>query len=125
VEARGDRRLRSLRLRDLVANSIEELPAAAVFIFIGAVPRTDWLPDDVRTDEHGFVLTGARLEAAAASADAPRAALGTSLRGVFATGDVRAGSIKRVASSVGEGSSVIRSVHEYLASWASDSAGEP
>jgi thioredoxin reductase (NADPH) len=124
VEARGDRRLRSLRLRDLVADSIEELPAAAVFIFIGAVPRTDWLPDDVRTDEHGFVLTGARLGAAAASAGAPRASLETSLRGVFATGDIRAGSIKRVASSVGEGSSVIRSVHEYLASWASDSAGE-
>jgi thioredoxin reductase (NADPH) len=124
VEARGDRRLRLLRLRDLAANSIEELPAAAVFIFIGAVPRTDWLPDDVRRDEHGFVLTGARLDAVAASADAPRASLGTSLRGVFATGDVRAGSIKRVASSVGEGSSVIRSVHEYLASWASDSAGE-
>jgi thioredoxin reductase (NADPH) len=114
VEARGDRRLRSLRLGDLVANSIEELPAAAVFIFIGAVPRTDWLPDDVRTDEHGFVLTGLGLESAGVSGDAARASLGTSLSGVFAVGDVRAGSIKRVASSVGEGSAVVRFVHEHL-----------
>ena len=124
VEARGDRRLRSLRLRDLVANSIDELPAAAVFIFIGAVPKTDWLPDDVITDDHGFVVTGAGLEAVAAPVDAPRGSLATSLSGVFAVGDVRAGSLKRVASSVGEGSSVIRSVHEYLASWNSESAGE-
>ena len=114
VDAEGDGRLRSLRLRDLVANSIEELPAAAVFIFIGAVPRTDWLPDDVTTDERGFVLTGSGLGAAGVSGDEARASLGTSLSGVFAVGDVRAGSIKRVASSVGEGSSVVRFVHEYL-----------
>jgi thioredoxin reductase (NADPH) len=123
LEARGDRRLRSLHVQDLAANSIEELPAAALFILIGAVPRTDWLPEEVRTDERGFVLTGAGL-GVAAPVDALRASLETSLSGVFAVGDIRAGSIKRVASSVGEGSSVIRHVHEYLESRADDSAGE-
>jgi thioredoxin reductase (NADPH) len=123
VRGRGDQRLRSLELRDRAANSTEEVPAAAVFVLIGAVPRTAWLPDDVRRDERGFVLTGAGLGAAAAAGDAPLAPFGTSLPGVFAVGDVRADSIKRVASSVGEGSSAIRLVHDYLVSWASDSAG--
>ena len=105
VEARGDQRLGSLVLRDRAAGSTEEVPAAAVFVLIGAVPRTAWLPDHVRRDGRGFVLTGSDLGAAS---------FATSLPGVFAVGDVRADSIKRVASSVGEGSSAIRFVHEYL-----------
>ncbi len=105
VEARGDQRLRSLELRDRATGSTGEVPATAVFVLIGAVPRTAWLPDQVRRDGRGFVLTGSDLGAGS---------FATSLPGVFAVGDVRADSIKRVASSVGEGSSAIRFVHEYL-----------
>jgi thioredoxin reductase (NADPH) len=100
--ARGDQRLRALHLRDRATGSNEEVPAAAVFVLIGAVPRTAWLPEVLRRDERGFVPTGAGLQ--------------TSLPGVFAVGDVRADSVKRVASCVGEGSAAIRFVHEYLAS---------
>lgn len=78
----------------------EELEATGLFVLIGSVPRTSWLPDEVERDEAGFVR-------------APN--LETSLRGVFAIGDVRAGSIKRVATAVGDGATVIAMIHGYLA----------
>ena len=92
----------------------------AVFVFIGTKPRSDWLPPGVLRDEKGFVLTGRDL-----SAD-PRFArvwkerrdpmvLETSVPGVFAAGDVRAGAMNRVASAVAEGAMVVKFVHEYLA----------
>ena len=81
------------------------MDAAGLFCFIGAQPATDWLPSSVERDEDGFICTG----------QGGRGAYETSLPGVFAAGDVRLGSMKRVAAAVGEGSSVIRSVHEYLA----------
>jgi thioredoxin reductase (NADPH) len=92
----------------------------AVFVFIGAKPRSDWLPDGVLRDAQGFVVTGRDL-----SAD-PRfsriwkerrepMSLETSASGVFAAGDIRAGAMNRVASAVGEGSMVVRFAHEYLA----------
>jgi thioredoxin reductase (NADPH) len=109
---RGDQRLRSLILRDRIADSTEEVPAMAVFILIGAAPRTTWLPSDVERDERGFILTGSRLSST--DPDARHFAFGTSLPGVFAVGDVRAGAAQRVASAVGEGSVAIRDVHEYL-----------
>ena len=84
----------------------------AVFILIGAAPRTAWLPPEVERDERGFILTGSRISSA--SPDAKHFAFGTSLPGVFAVGDVRAGAAQRVASAVGEGSVAIRDVHEYL-----------
>ena len=99
--ARGDHRLRSLVLRDR-AGSAEEVTAAALFVLIGAVPRTAWLPDDVKRNGRGFVLTGPGL--AGAPDEAPISPFGTSLPGVFAVGDVRAESVKRVASAVSEGS---------------------
>jgi thioredoxin reductase (NADPH) len=82
------------------------LPLGFLFLFLGAAPCTDWLGDAVARDEHGFVLTGA--EAGAASL------LETSVRGVYAAGDVRAGSVKRCATAVGEGAMVVRYVHEHL-----------
>lgn len=115
AEARGDGegRLRSVVLRDRTVGTTEEMPAAAIFALIGSAPRTAWLPETVMRDPHGFVLTGTALGSdARASSDSP---FGTSLAGVFAVGDVRADSIKRVASAVGEGSAAIRFVHEYLA----------
>ena len=92
-----------------------------VFVFIGTRPRSDWLPPDVLRDAKGFVLTGRDLMAAErlsrASWKEPREPLPleTSVPGVFAAGDVRAGAMNRVASAVGEGSMVVRLAHEYLA----------
>ncbi len=77
---------------------------------IGAVPNTSWIGDCVELDEKGFVLTGA--DAADGQADSP---FSTSQPGVFAVGDVRAGSVKRVASGVGEGSVCVSAIHAYLA----------
>jgi thioredoxin reductase (NADPH) len=87
-------------------------PIADVFLMLGAVPNTEWLHGAVMLDGQGFVCTGAA--AGTTSRGAPRL-LETSLAGVFAVGDVRADSIKRVASGVGEGSVVVSSVHQYLA----------
>jgi len=94
--ARGERRLTGLVLRDRRTGSEETVPAAALFVMIGATPHADWLPDDVVRDQHGFILTGRDL----AGEDEDRAGqpvplpLETSMPGVFAVGDVRAGSVK-------------------------------
>lgn len=93
-------------------------PVAAGFVLIGAQPRTDWLPAEIRRDDQGFVLTGQDLtptQPAEPAKDTTPLPLETSMPGVFAAGDVRHGSVKRVASAVGEGSICIRSVHQYLA----------
>ena len=99
-------------------SQVEEVDA--LFVFIGTRPRSDWLPPDVLRDAKGFVLTGRDLMAAEAY---PRIwkesreplPLETSVPGVFAAGDVRAGAMNRVASAVGEGSMVVRLAHDYLA----------
>jgi len=92
----------------------------AIFVFIGTRPRSDWLPARVLRDAKGFVLTGRELLSDAAYARTwkePREPLPleTSVPGVFAAGDIRAGAMNRVASAVGEGSIAVRFVHEYLA----------
>ncbi len=101
----------------------EEVKANWLYAFIGAKPRTDWLADAVARDEHGFILTGPDVAALVAADRADRAGwslrrppflLETSAPGVFAAGDVRRASMKRVASAVGEGSSAISNVHLYL-----------
>jgi thioredoxin reductase (NADPH) len=81
---------------------------------IGAAPRTAWLPPAIQRDDRGYILTGD--DVAATEGEGVPSQLETSVPGVFAVGDVRAGSMKRVAAAVGEGSTVIRLVHEYLAS---------
>lgn len=91
----------------------EEVPAGGLFVLIGSVPRTSWLPDQVMRDQAGFIRTGPDAEQAAATHD--RLPLETSMEGVFAIGDVRAGSIKRVATAVGDGATVIALLHGYLA----------
>lgn len=113
AEGRGDYRLRSLVLRDTASGRTEEVPATAVFILIGASPRTGWLPADVARDDRGFILTGDAVPVASAEGHPP-AQLETSIPGVFAVGDVHAGSMKRVAAAVGEGSTAIRQVHDHL-----------
>jgi thioredoxin reductase (NADPH) len=119
VDARGGRRLEGLILRNAETGATEDAPAAAIFLLIGASPHTQWLPASIACDTWGFLLTGEDAVVADKSADPaakPRlpALLETSLPGVFAVGDVRAQSVKRVASAVGEGSIAIRMVYEYL-----------
>ena len=87
----------------------------AVFSFIGAVPRTDWLPAEIERDDKGFVRTGTALATVPHWTRARQPfLLETSRPGVFAAGDVRSGSVKRVASAVGEGAMAVQFVHEYL-----------
>ena len=84
-----------------------------MFVLIGAEPRTDWLAEVVERDDRGFILTGADI-ASERWPDSRRLPFETSMPGVFAVGDVRHGSVKRVAGAVGEGSVAIGSVHQYL-----------
>jgi thioredoxin reductase (NADPH) len=120
IDGGGDGRLERLVLRDRRSNETWTVPAAALFILIGARPHTDWLPDSVARDEAGYVLTGPDLARGAEATaswplERPAHQFESSVPGIFAVGDVRHGALKRVASAVGEGSVVIAQVHEYLA----------
>jgi thioredoxin reductase (NADPH) len=117
IEARGADRLEDLTLADATTGGTQTVPAGALFLLIGALPRTDWLPASIHRDAKGFVLTGQDLPTTGPATGRERQPrpLETSLPGVFAVGDVRHGSVKRVASAVGEGGISIRSAHEYLA----------
>jgi thioredoxin reductase (NADPH) len=110
----GDGVLETITLRDTVSGDIEAVPAAALFIQIGAEPYTAWLPPEIRRDAWGYLLTGPDLPAGSWPLERPPLMLETSLPGVFAAGDAREGSTKRVASAVGEGSVVIEQVHQLL-----------
>jgi len=116
----GEGRVERVTLVSLKDGSKSSEEADALFIFIGTRPRSDWLPAEVLRDEKGFVLTGRDLMAAEAYAriwkeQREPLVLETSVPGVFAAGDLRAGAMNRVASAVGEGSMVVRLAHEYLA----------
>ena len=117
--AEGTGKLETLTLQDTKTGSTQTVPAAALVVLIGAVPHTDWLPASIGRDAHGFILTGSDLPgggkpAAAWALQRPPLPLETSLPGVFAAGDVRHGSIKRVASAVGEGSIATTQMYQYL-----------
>jgi thioredoxin reductase (NADPH) len=118
VGARGDGHLEAVTLADRDSGTEEEVETGWLFVFIGAAPRTDWLGDAVARDGRGFVLTGPELppgpQVGWALERAPYA-LETSVPGVFAAGDVRLDSMKRVASAVGEGAMSVYLVHRYLA----------
>jgi len=109
----GGHHLESVDVRDTRTGAVTRLPAGGLFCFIGARPASAWLPAEVACDEDGFVLTDARVPAGPARTST-RLPFETSADGMFAVGDIRAGSIKRVAAAVGEGSSVISSIHQYL-----------
>jgi len=114
VGGAGHGRLEELVLEDRESGSREAVPAAALFVLIGAEPRTEWLAGSLARDERGYVLTGPELGDCWPLARAP-ALLETSLPGVFAAGDVRHGSAKRVAAAVGEGALAIQLCHGFLA----------
>lgn len=119
VEACGDKNLEAITILDSSTGKTERVPATSMFIFIGAVPHTDWLKGTVELDERNFVLSGSDLvidgeRPAGWKLDRDPGLLETNVPGIFVAGDVRAGSIKRVASSVGEGSVCISLVHQYL-----------
>jgi len=106
--------LESLTLRDRRSGREETVPAQALFVLIGVEPRTDWLPANIERDRSGFVLAGADLNPTRWPLARRQLSLETSLPSVFAIGDVRHGSVKRLATAVGEGASVIRLVHQCL-----------
>jgi thioredoxin reductase (NADPH) len=108
-----DEHLKRLRVRG--ADGAEaDLEADACFVFIGALPRTDWLDGVVARDERGFILAGRDAQAAGWPLHRDPYLLETTVPGVFVAGDVRARSIKRVASAVGEGSMAVSLIHQYL-----------
>src|SRR6185369_4179501 len=114
-ELRGDRVLEGLVIENNRTGARRTVDAKALFVFIGAAPGTAWLANDLALDEHGFVRTGSDAEPYVSSltdADWTPMVLESNRRGVFAAGDVRSGSIKRVASAVGEGAMAVRLVHE-------------
>jgi len=119
TEVHGEDHLETITIACRSSGDTREVPASGLFIFIGAEPRTAWLDSAVERDERGFILTGQDLlhdgkRPKGWSADRDPGLLETNVPGVFAVGDVRHGSIKRVASGVGEGSVAIQFVHQYL-----------
>jgi thioredoxin reductase (NADPH) len=119
VEVHGQERLEAISIQCGFSKKVDKIPAAALFIFIGAEPRTNWLDGMVQRDERGFVLTGGALMTYGKrpkgwTLDRDPGLLETNVPGIFAVGDVRQGSVKRVASGVGEGSIAIQFVHQYL-----------
>jgi thioredoxin reductase (NADPH) len=119
ADVHGDKRLEEISILCSDTNKVERVPASSMFIFIGALPRTDWLAGLVERDERGFILTGPDLirdgeRPKGWALDRDPFLLETNVPGVFAVGDVRHGSVKRVASGVGEGSVAVQFVHQYL-----------
>jgi thioredoxin reductase (NADPH) len=117
VELSGEDSLEAAVVVDTRSGDRRELPARAVFVFIGASPHTGWLDGDIATDENGFLLTGRDVpdECLPAFGGGSPYFLETSTPGIFAVGDVRAGSVKRVASGAGEGAMAVQLVHQRLA----------
>lgn len=113
IDGKGQTRLEEIIVKSRSTGKTEKLPVTAFFVMIGALPHTEWLSNSVQRDKHGFIITGSDI-----SQKSSRQPLRfeTSLPGIFAAGDVRHASVKRVASAVGEGSVAIHFIHDYLAS---------
>ncbi|PWN04749.1 response regulator [Nocardioides silvaticus] len=115
VDGGGTSRLEWLTLRDRRDGTSDTMAAGGLFLLLGAEPHCSWLPDAVARDERGFILTGRDVPTDQWVDGVPPPSLGTTVPGVFAVGDIRSGSMKRVAAASGEGSSVVPLVHGYLA----------
>ncbi len=114
VDGHGELRLEALTVEDVRTSQREQVKATAVFILIGAEPHTEWLGDVLQLDDRGFILTGRDIPEPAWPLQRAPLPFETSMPGVFAAGDVRHGSVKRVAGAAGEGSVAVGSVHQYL-----------
>jgi thioredoxin reductase (NADPH) len=119
AEVHGDTHLEEVSVLCSDTNKVERVPASSMFIFIGALPRTDFLGEGIERDDRGFILTGPDLMQGGQrpkkwAVDRDPFLLETNVPGVFAVGDVRHGSVKRVASGVGEGSVAVQFIHQYL-----------
>jgi thioredoxin reductase (NADPH) len=119
VEAHGETHLEEISFLCSDTGKTERVPASSMFIFIGALPRTDWLAGLIERDDYGFILTGPDLIREGQrpkdwALDRDPYLLETNIPGLFAVGDVRHGSVKRVASGVGEGSVAVQFIHQYL-----------
>jgi thioredoxin reductase (NADPH) len=119
VEAKGTTSLEAITIADVATGDVRTVPAYALFIFIGAMPHTDWVADVLERDPQGFIMTGADLvrdgrRPKGWNLDRDPFLLETSVPGIFAAGDVRQRSVKRVASAVGEGAMAVQFVHQYL-----------
>lgn len=112
---RGEDRLETLILEDVGTGQREEVAGAALFVLIGAEPHTEWLRDILQRDDRGYILTGRDVPRQAWPLERPPLPFETSMPGVFAVGDARHGSVKRVAGAVGEGAVAVGSVHQYRA----------
>jgi thioredoxin reductase (NADPH) len=120
IDGEGNGRLEALTIRDRTTGTTERMSTSALFLLIGADPHTDWLRACVERDRQGYILTGTDLMRdgrlpSSWPLSRPPFYLETSLPGVFAAGDVRYGSVKRVASAVGEGAIAVQFLHQYLA----------
>jgi thioredoxin reductase (NADPH) len=118
-EVKGDRNLEAIVIKNIHTGALETVSATSLFIFIGAMPKTDWLDGVVARDERGFVLTGPDLICDGKppkgwNLDRSPFLLETSVPGIFAAGDARYNSVKRVASGVGEGAIAVQFIHRYL-----------
>lgn len=114
VDGGGEGWLQWVDVRNVVDGSVSRRDVQGLFLLLGAVTHTDWLPDEICRDENGFILTGRDVPQEFWVDGLPPENLATSAPGLFAVGDVRAGSMKRVASATGEGASVVPLVHEWL-----------
>ncbi|NEQ29074.1 MAG: FAD-dependent oxidoreductase, partial [Microcoleus sp. SIO2G3] len=119
IEAKGETSLEAITIKNTLTGETQTVPATSLFIFIGAQPRTDWLDGVIEKDERGFIITGPDLlrnqeRIKGWTLERDPFLLETNVPGVFAVGDVRHGSVKRVASGVGEGSICVQFVHQYL-----------
>ena len=115
LEGPGDGTITAANFRHRDSGDVVRRPMQHLFLFIGAEPNADWARGCVATDAAGFILTGHEIPEGARSPDAPAQSLETSVPGIFAIGDVRAGSTKRVAAAVGEGAAVVAQIHRALA----------
>ncbi|HTT32195.1 MAG TPA: FAD-dependent oxidoreductase [Methylomirabilota bacterium] len=120
VGVQGDSRLSGITIKCAPTGETKELPASSLFIFIGALPRTEWLGGLIERDDHGFIVSGPDLlrdgkKPSSWTLDRDPGLLETNVPGIFVVGDVRHGSVKRVASGVGEGAVVVQFMHQYLA----------